>query len=484
MKRKDTTFGRQTEARVRQYERLVKFLARHGSVHYIFAKLCQTKAADMVVSKVALRIAKRYPNSEVDCEGLVQTYTNARRQYRQFVREDMDAKFVSSIVDAPENQATLAQFLRSLDTLDSRIRTGLIKTWFHAAILNTIVRKARFLSDRRRNIEKPYLLDVIIAPFGQCNLQCRGCYTSGELSGKTASLNQVDYLIGQVKRQNVYHVLVIGKGEPFYDEQSRHILFEIAKRNPQIFFSVYSNGTNISERDIVKLKAVPNLIMVLSIDGPEAVNDWRRGEGVYRKLISTFKLMQRHGLFFGCISTVFNQNLAHVADPAFLEQMAALGCKMAYYSLFVPFGEQNWQDMMLTDSRRQEYFQRLRKLSASTPIPIIDIDSIEQDFGCMAKRGARIYIDGTTGKVSPCIRMPFSPESCNIYRPVCSNRLSEILDTDFFRGYRENGAASGTCADSLAGELFRFSTCADLPNAERERAKEHLNRCRMYRSTE
>ena len=359
--------------------------------------------------------------------------------------KDSDSQFFAGITGSPESRAKLAQFLKNLEDLDLGVRTGLLKTWLHVGVLSSIIRKACFLRDSQSRVQKSYPMDAIIAPFGRCNLRCRGCYALGELGRETTSVAQLDYLIGQLKCLNVYHVMLVGKGEPFFDERSKHSLYEIVRRHPQILFSVYSNGTNLLEKDMRKIKRLPNLIPVVSIDGAEDINDWRRGKGVYRKLINTFQQMHQQGLFFGYISTVFHQNYDHVLDSDFVSRMAALGCKLGYYSLFLNPDGADCQDMMLGPKKREEYFHRFRELNAIAPIPLIDIDGVERDFGCRAKRGATVFIDAITGKVSPCIRISSSFESGNIYRPARPERLSEILDSESFNDYRDARPTSNTC---------------------------------------
>ena len=122
-------------------------------------------------------------------------------------------------------------------------------------------------------------MDAIVAPFGGCNLRCRGCYYAGDLQGESAGPQRLNAIVSQLKALDVYHVFPAGKGEPFHDERGRRALFAVACRNPQMFFTVYSNGTNITEQDLNKLKAHPNVLPIISIDGPQPINDWRRGAG-------------------------------------------------------------------------------------------------------------------------------------------------------------------------------------------------------------
>jgi sulfatase maturation enzyme AslB (radical SAM superfamily) len=449
------------------WERFGRVLAARPWMGETFAWLCRSHPANWIVTAVARAAVARYRRRPPDYLRLIEEHACAAPNTAKGPNgpADMDCEFSAALLGTPEGRRRLARFLESLESLDNRVKTGLLRTWLHVGVLGALVREARFAGDRRRGVRRHYPLDAIIAPFGQCNLRCRGCYALEELGRPSASLAQLDYVIRQLNRLNVYHVLLVGSGEPFYDERSKDLLMEIARRHPQTFFSVYSNGTNILDRDLRRLKRSANLIPVLSLDGPPEVNDRRRGEGVYAKVTDTFRRMKQHGLLFGYICTVFNENCRAVVDPAFVDQMAALGCKLGYYSLFLTTDSQ-FGDMVLAPEEREDYFRRIHALNSAAPIPLLDIDGLEAHFGCRAKRGATVYIDAISGVVSPCVRAVRAPDSCNIYRPAHPGRLVEILESDYFEQYRRSGSPARACE---AFDRAQTACCA-LPVAPRHEA--------------
>ena len=423
------------------YEHFVQFLARHPWVRRAFSRLGRSKIADWSTGLLARRFAAQDRdnqglNADNDVRAMLEHYVGNGSPL-DAATQDPDCEFFKVFTGHSENRDGLVKFLKSLDVLDPGVRRGLLKTWLHATIFTATIRKATLLHDGGTDKHMPRPMDAIVAHSGRCNLHCRGCYTSNELDGTFASTSQLDYVVRQLQDMNVFHVLLIGKGEPFHNESSTQALFEVVRRHPQMFFSIYSNGTCISAKDIRQLKSLPNLFPLLSIDGPEAINDGRRGAGVYHKVIETFQHMQQEGLLFGFISTVFQENRDLVLAHEFTGQMASLGCKLGIYSLFVSPDHAPCREMMLSDEQREQYFSDLRRLGMESPVPLIDIDALEIGFGCRAKRGATIYIDAITGQVSPCVRSPYSPDSCNIYRPAHRHRLAEIVDSEYFRIYRQ-----------------------------------------------
>jgi sulfatase maturation enzyme AslB (radical SAM superfamily) len=425
-------------------DRFIGMLARRPLLCEAFANLCRTRPVDWLVAAVARAVVWRYGRRTVDYERLLETHACCSSPDETSCSANMDCEFSAALLGTLDGRQRLARFLRSLDDLDTRVRTGLLRTWIHTGALGAIVREARFSRDRTNGVRRHYPIDAIVASFGQCNLRCQGCYALTELGRPSANVTQLDYVVKQLKRLNVYHILLVGCGEPFYDEQSKSLLIDIARRHPQVFFSVYSNGTSISDGDLLRLKRVPNLIPVLSLDGPQPLNDGRRGDEVYASVTDAFCRMKKHRLLFGYITTVFNKNRSAVVNPEFVGQMAALGCKMGYYSLFLTTDRQ-FSDMVIAPSEREAYFQQIRTLNTSSPIPLLDIDGLESHFGCRAKRGATVYIDAISGTVSPCVRATRAPDSCNIYQPAHAQRLVEILESDYFEQYRRDDSDLHTC---------------------------------------
>ena len=307
---------------------LVRFLARHPAVRPLVAGLCRSKPADLLAGWLARFVLHRYRHQTVDYQALLESHTCGSDLAHGPEHPNVDCQFAGGIAGRPGARAKLSRFLAGLEELDPRIRCGLLKTWFHTGGVTPMLREADSLSRLGDDADRVQPIDALVAPFGRCNLRCRGCYAAQELGQPSATARQLDDVIGQLVRLNVYHVLLVGKGEPFYDDASRTCLFEAVRRHPQVFFSVYTNGTTILPSDIRQLKRLPNLIPVLSLDGPEEINDWRRGDGVYRRVVGACQSLREAGLLFGYISTVFNQNCEAVLDPAICRPDGGLGLSL------------------------------------------------------------------------------------------------------------------------------------------------------------
>jgi MoaA/NifB/PqqE/SkfB family radical SAM enzyme len=448
--------------------RLVRFLVRRPKAEWAFTKICRSALADKILGLAARAVIAWNRHKNVDYKALVEGCSCTDRTGPQPMSENIDHDFLCGIMDRELVRAKLPGFLKRLEELDFGVRAGLLKTWIHTGVVNDVLREVRFLAPRENGRPETTPIDALLAPFGRCNLHCLGCYANKELGQESTIPARLDYIVRQLKQLNVHHVLLVGKGEPFYDDRSRAGLFAIVRKNPQMFFSVYTNGTMLLPSDMRQLRKLPNLISILSIDGPEDINDWRRGKGVYRKVVDCFKQMQDHGLLFGYICTVFRQNCQAVLDPKFVKQLIDFGCRLGYYSLFIDpdkaaeEGNEHAAPLMLDGTQRATYFQQFELLDAAVSIPLIDLDKIEAHVGCRAKRGATIYIDAITGRVSPCIRTPLDSPQCNIYHPAGPDRLAQIIQSEPFRKYRQDRTEIKNCEAFINAEKVQGLQNAEL----------------------
>ena len=349
---------------------------------------------------------------------------------------DFEGRFLARLTRTEASRNRLAAFLSDLSGLHPKTKAGLLCAWVHAAGTTFVHREKLRLLDRREGVVRSHPLDAIVAAFGACNLSCQGCYTAPELGGSSASAADLDFILRELRRQHVAHVFLAGKGEPFFDGASRDLLFGTARRHRQLLFSVYTNGTTLDDADVARLRRAPNLIPLISVDGPEAVNDLRRGMGTFGKVTGAMRRLRDAGLLFGFVSTVFKGNHAAVLEPGFLQAMRACGCRFGGFSAFFSPDPRVALAMGLPRAERERFAQALATAQVASPLPLLDLDGAEAHVGCRARHGATLYIDALTGQVAPCVRDPRSPPGCSLFPHRRPGRLAEILDSEFFRAYR------------------------------------------------
>jgi hypothetical protein len=329
----------------------------------------------------------------------------------------------------------------------------------------------------RHGVPATRLMEAIVAVYPTCDLACVGCYTQEERLPARAPRPRLAPLVDEAASCGAMTIHLIGKGEPFLDEEQASELCRVVAARPHLIFVVATNGQRIDERLARRLGRLSNLFLFISIDGPREVHDARRGKGTYDKILGALERLRRHGALFGFSATVSRWSSAAVTSLDFVRELADAGCFAGMYSRYFPLSPALSGELTMRPGDVEAYVSALARANAEGPIPLLDLDQLEGG-GCRSRAGLLVYIDGLTGQVSPCIRTPFSPPECKL--DLARGRgLPEILGHAFFARYRAgaDGRPSG-CSSVLAdeltklgGELVRFGPSPPALAAYRDRAR-------------
>ena len=161
----------------RRRQSLVDFLARHPTLQRLVAMLGRSWLADRIAGAFARAIVHWYRGKTVDYRTLLESHLCAGQPFPH-AAVDSDCEFAAGIGGRSAMLDQLAAFLQSLECLPVRTRAGMLKTWLHSAVFDTMLREADFQRDRQQGRPGLYPLDALVAPFGHCNLACRGCYAA------------------------------------------------------------------------------------------------------------------------------------------------------------------------------------------------------------------------------------------------------------------------------------------------------------------
>jgi hypothetical protein len=441
-------------------DRAARFLARHPLIDRVLGALGRTSLARPGLSLAAWQIQR-----QVRATGLRQYVDEMKFEPGQ----DFESRFLAGLTASTGAREQVITFIEGLKDLHPRVRSGLLQTWMRAAGMTYVHREKQRIRDRMLGHMRAYPLDAMVAAFGACNLRCRGCYAAAELGTAGARPQDLNFVVSELESLNVAHVVLVGKGEPFFDQKSRDLLFGVARRHPGMFFTLYTNGTCINDDDVIRLRRCANILPLLSVDGPEALNDARRGAGVFARVTGAMERMRAAGLLFGYISTVLRDNRAAILDPAFVADMQRRGCRFGVYSMFLSFDSDLARTLMLGPTERADYARQFVALQGRSPVPLLDIDGVEAHVGCRSRAGATLYVDAVEGTVAPCIRDAASPEPGALYADRRPGRLAQILESDFFRTYRA-GADGHVCGAFKQADAAAETVCSGrCPAAERPR---------------
>lgn len=175
-----------------------------------------------------------------------------------------------------------------------------------------LIRDFGFWLSRKINfpLVAPDILQVSLTY--KCNLQCKMCSIKNlPEQGDELSTEQVLHIISEAKNNKIKQILFTG-GEPLL----RKDIFEICRYcfNHGLKSIITTNGTLI-DYEIAKNIADSKISHVhFSLDGLEESNDFFRGSGVFKKVISAIQLLDERRNkddFFsiGIAFTVMNKNV-------------------------------------------------------------------------------------------------------------------------------------------------------------------------------
>jgi len=305
------------------------------------------------------------------------------------------------------------------------------------AVINGVGINATWLGEAQRKafaeehgVRPPYL--IVISPTMRCNLRCLGCY-AGHYPREEDPLpfDVLDRVVTEGKEMGVYLYTISG-GEPFM----RPDLLDLYEKHQDCVFLIYTNGTRIDDRTVERLQACGNAAPGISIEGWEAQTDFRRGKGVYRKLMATMDALREAGILFGFSATATRLNAEVYLHEDFYDFMAEKGCLFGWFFIFVPVGQDSSVDLMVTPQQRDRLRETVSRVRATKPIFVADFwDDGCLTGGCMS--GGTLYMHvNYRGDLEPCVFMHFAEENI-VDIHARGGHLWDVLKSPLFTRIRE-----------------------------------------------
>ena len=272
---------------------------------------------------------------------------------------------------------------------------------------------------------------ILMDPTSACNLRCKGCWAAEYGHKLSLSYDELDNIITQGKELGIYFYLYTG-GEPLTRKDD---LLKLCEKHNDCEFHAFTNGTLIDDEFCKRVVDVGNFTMSVSIDGSKEVNDERRGEGVYDKIMTGMEKLKEYGILFGTSVCYTSQNVYSVTSDDFLDMLIEKGSRFIWYFHYMPVGNDAAIDLLPTPEQREYMYHRVREirgLEGGKPIFAIDFQNDgEYVGGCIA--GGRNYLHiNPNGDVEPCVFIHYS--SANIKEVT----LLEALKQPLFMAYRDN----------------------------------------------
>ncbi|KHC90730.1 radical SAM domain-containing protein [Thermotoga sp. Mc24] len=267
---------------------------------------------------------------------------------------------------------------------------------------------------------------LVLSPTYACNLNCVGCYAG--LYGRKYELShdEVRDILKQANDLGIYFFIITG-GEPFFWPH----LMDIFEEFKDSYFLVYSNGTLIKEETAKKLADLGNVTISISVEGFETDTDWRRGRGIFKRVLEAWERLRRHGVIFGASVTATRMNHDTIMKDEFWDFLEEQGVSYVWVYQFMPVGMNPTIDLVPTPQQRYERFQKLEQLRLSGRFAFV-ADFWNHGFltnGCLAAGAKYLHINAK-GYVEPCVFQQFAVDS------IREKKLIDILRSPFFEAYK------------------------------------------------
>lgn len=281
---------------------------------------------------------------------------------------------------------------------------------------------------------------LTISPGGNCNLHCKDCYAASVSKGlPSLSFEDVEGILKEKYEKWGSWFTVISGGEPFLWRDKDIDIIEIARRHPEQYFLVYTNGTLIDKEKAKRLAQVGNITPAISVEGFEKETDERRGKGTYKRILTAFENLRNAGVPFGISVTATPENAEILISKEMIDfYFDKQGALYEWLFQYMPIGrgvevEHQVSPELRTKmwSREQEIVRKERKFFADF------WNGGTFSSGCIAggRIGGYLHIDWN-GNIYPCVFVPFWEDNVHDLKKQ-GKTLTDALYSDLFKGVRD-----------------------------------------------
>ncbi len=386
-----------------------------GTITHKAGRVAVGKAADVVIK-----------NLDKDREKEILKLVDFMEKYMD--GEKLDVDFDSVRKKIKDKDSALNKYInKALDEIDPNVlKTMVLNLGFEAFLNGTkTIRKMR----EKYNCNVPWL--ILMDPTSACNLHCTGCWAAEYGNRLNLTFDEMDSVVTQGKELGIYLYMFTG-GEPLVRKSD---IIKLCEKHNDCAFLSFTNGTLVDDVFCQEMKRVGNLYLAISLEGFEAVNDLRRGDGVYGKVMNAMDLLKKNGLVFGTSICYTSKNTETVTSDEFIQLMVDKGCRYAMYFHYMPVGNDASVELLPTPEQRiymKDRIRQIRSLTTGQGLFTFDFQN-DGEFvgGCIA--GGRNYFHiNANGDAEPCVFIHYSGAN------IRTNTLLEILNQPLFMAYRKN----------------------------------------------
>lgn len=380
-------------------------------------------AARGTVSKIVDVVQK---NLDKDREKELAKLVDFMEKYMSGEKLDVDYGKMKTLL-CDKDRALNHYVNRLLDELDPNVvKMTILNFGFEAFLHGTkTIRQMREI----HNCNIPWL--ILMDPTSACNLHCTGCWAAEYGNKLNLTYEELSGVVKQGKELGVYFYMFTG-GEPLVRKND---IIKLCEEHHDCQFLAFTNGTLVDEAFCAEMKRVGNLMLAISLEGSPEVNDLRRGQGVYGKVMHAMDLLRENGLVFGTSICYTSKNCESVTSKEFVKLMVDKGCRYAMYFHYMPVGNEASVELLPTPQQRvyvKNRIREMRRLANGEGLFTMDFQN-DGEFvgGCIA--GGRNYFHiNANGDAEPCVFIHYSGAN------IRTHSLLEILKQPLFMAYHDN----------------------------------------------
>lgn len=379
-------------------------------------------AAERKAASVAIRQAIRYIKKDGADQGeQICKLIDLLHKFLGNSIPEMSFDNAKKMMSDPENK--WAKYVKkAINELDENVVvTTLLNLGFEAFFYGT-----KQIRDNRKKYDCNIPWLILMDPTSACNLHCTGCWAAEYGNKLNLTYEKMDEVIEQGTELGTHFYLFTG-GEPLVRKKD---IIRLAEKHNDCEFHIFTNGTLVDEQFCEDLQRLGNISLAISLEGFEEVNDGRRGEGVYDKVMHAFELLKSHGLLFGTSICYTRANISTITDQKFLDMIVDKGCRYAWYFHYMPVGNDADASLLPTMEQREFMYHKVREIRHDDMLFTMDFQN-DGEFvgGCIA--GGRNYCHiNSNGDVEPCVFIHYSGANVN------EKSLIECLQQPLFQEYR------------------------------------------------
>jgi len=264
-------------------------------------------------------------------------------------------------------------------------------SWRHRSAL-----RRHAAQQRRVGSQLPSIL--ALSPTMRCNYHCQGCYSRGRPEDNELSTDELNKLLSEAEELG-FHSIVLTGGEPLL----RNDIPDLLVQHRRLLFFLITNGSLLTADVARRLSRSGNIIPLVSIEGFSGDTDDRRQVGAHDAAIRAFDHLREAGALFGFCATCTAANVDHLGTDAFINEMAATGCAVGFFTEYVPCSLNPRPDWVLAEAARTAFHSRVLEFRRRKPIVISQFpdDEYGRDNRCSAAGRVSLHIN-SQGDVEPC----------------------------------------------------------------------------------